>query len=86
MLWAKEGKKRDRARDCIPEMFVKTQSNCRDATVCMAVAMVDCRCTRCEDLLCRNEEEQAKTIEVFNCDQVQGRMFTLLDKTKNELP
>ena len=84
MACAKEGKKSDQARDCILEMFSKTQMDYHNTTVCMAVAMVDCKCPRCEDLLCRAEEEQNETIEVFNSDQVQERMSTPLIKTKSE--
>ena len=49
-------------------MFGKTQRDCHDAAVCMAVVMVDWKYTRYEDLLCRVEEEQNETVEVFNCD------------------
>ena len=66
-------------------MFGKTQRDCHDAIVCMAVVMVDCKYMRCEDLLCRAEEEQNETVEVFNCDQVQERMSPPLSKTKSEL-
>ena len=69
----------------MPKMFSKTQRDCHDTIVCMAAVMVDCKCTRCEDLLCRDEEEQNETFEVFNCDQVQERMSAPLSKTKSEL-
>ena len=85
MACAKEGKKSDQAQDCIPEMFSKTQRDYHDTIVCMAVVVVDCKCMHCEDLLCRAEEEQNETVEVFNCDQVQERMSTPLSKTKSEL-
>ena len=49
------------------------------------IVMVNCKCTRCEDLLCRAEEEQNETVEVFNCDQVHERMSTPLSKTKGEV-
>ena len=72
-------------RFCIPEIFSRAQRYCYDAIVCMVEVMVDCKCRRCEDLLCRAEEEQNETTEVFNCDQVQERTFTPLDKTKTKL-
>ena len=66
-------------------MFGKTQRDCHDAAVCMAVVMVDCKYTRYEDLLCRVEEEQNETVEVFNCDQAQERMSPPSSKMKSEL-
>ena len=59
--------------------------NCCDEIVCMVVVIVDCRCTRCEDLLCQAEAEQNETVKVFNCDPAQDRMSTPLSKTKSEI-
>ena len=66
-------------------MLGKTQRDCHDAIVCMAVVKVDFKYMRCEDLVCRAEEEQNESVEVFNCDQVQERMSPVLSKTKSEL-
>ena len=63
-------------------MFGKTQRDCHDATMCIAAVMVDYKYMRCEDLLCRSEEEQNEIVEVFNCDQVHKRMSPPLARRK----
>ena len=70
MVCAKEGSRSNYVRDCISEMFGKTQRDCHAEIMCMAVVMIDCKYMRCEYLLCRAEEEENETVEVFNCDQV----------------